>query len=256
MTEPNSAHHHVVERLHEHVERARKQLTEARNQVAAFAATTSGIAWGADPSSIVRVALNHDGGAVGLEVHPQWKSRLDGRDLGTLVVAASSAATRALAEGRMELPSQAESHPDSPPRPRSMPVNGTPEDVRSWLRDLLNEAESSMAVLRDRVERAAAEETTGRSASGRVTATARGGALVRVECSLTWLRDATREQLQSDLLQALRAALPGESHRVNGVVRGTGRLGELFDLVSDPIQLMAALGAASPAPSAVRHGTA
>jgi hypothetical protein len=99
-----------------------------------------------------------------------------------------------------------------------------------------------MAELRRRVRQAAVEEVIGRNASGTVTATARGGALARVECSQGWLRDATREQVQANVLEALTAALPGQSHRLTTAMRGTGRVGELLDLATDPIQLMAALG--------------
>ncbi len=246
MTEPVSSHFAV--------ERPRKHVQEAKTHVAAVAGTTFGIAWGVDPESVVRAAVNHDGGVVAVQIHPRWKSRLDGKDIGPAIVAAASAAAQALAEGRTEPAPPAQSDP--PPRSRSMPPAGVPETVRWWLRDLLNDAESSVALLRDRVEQVAAEEVTGRSASGRVSATARGGALVRVDCSPHWLRDVTREQLQTDVLEALAAALPGQSHRVDAAMRGVGRLGELLDLAADPIQLMAALGAVAPPQSSVRHATA
>jgi hypothetical protein len=259
----------MVEPTHSHdvIEHLRADLDKAREGMASLKAMSSGVAWGADPHGIVRAACSHDGRVVVVRLHPRWRSILDGMDLGEQVVVAVSEAARAFADGRAEPAPPATEWPDSPSSPRSqdgraprrqhyVPPDASPEQAQRRLRDLLNDVDSSMAALRRRVKQAAVEEVTGRNASGTVTATARGGALARVECSRTWVREATREQVQADLLEALTVALPGQSHRVSAAMRGTGRVDELLDLATDPIQLMAALGPDASSRAAWRDAAA
>jgi len=237
-------------------DRLRALADEARQQAATLPAPNAGVAWGEDPGGVIRAAMNQDGGVVAVQINLRWRSRLDGRDFGTAVVEAVAAAGQALVEGRIVPAPRATPEADQPSPEPPMVLDGSPEASMRRLWELLNDVEASMDQVRDVAAQAASGEATGRSATGTVAAMARGGALVRVECDRIWLRDATREQVQADLQQALAAALPGQLLRVRAAVRNAGRMGELFDLAADPMRLMAALGVVAPTRSGASHAAA
>jgi DNA-binding protein YbaB len=218
---------------------------QAQEHATSLASALSGVAWGEDDAGAIRTALNHEGRVVSVMLSIRWRSRVDSLALGSAVVQAVSAAGQAMAEGRTVPARSGSDHAAPPPEPATtMPRNmpASPELATTWLASLLQEVESSMDELQATATRAAEREIEGRSGTGMVTAASRAGALVRVEVTQRWLQDATREQIQEELQQALAAALPGQVRQIKEALRGTGRVGELLHLAADPVALMRSLG--------------
>jgi hypothetical protein len=218
-------------------------LEEGRLHQATAESTLASVAWGEDPAGAVRVGVNAQGGFVTATLAPAWRSMVDGEELGSAVTAAAGAAEAARAAGQLQaLPRELAPPSSATPPATPAAMARAPEEAMHWLSDLLREVESSLADIQEVATKAASGEVVGRSACGRVIATSRAGALASVDADLSWLRQATRDEVQVALAQALAEALPGAVTRVTAALRGTGRVGELLDIAADPVALLASLG--------------
>jgi hypothetical protein len=240
-------------------------MEEGTRSATAIASTLTMVAWGEDEHGVIRTAVDGAGRVVTASLDSHWRSALRDRDLGEAVREAVHRADEARAIGRltpapsdfaasMSIRSMSdESAPSESPEPGGpLPATAprSPQDALRWLGDLIGDVVASLGQVRHAAEHAAAAEIEGRSSCGRVVARSRAGSLVSVQCSLQLQREGTREQVQRALVEALDEALPGPLRHIRAAVRGTGRVNELLAVTSDPVRLLAFLGAPSSAVTA------
>jgi len=215
----------------------RDQYAQAEQESAQFrpvGAVSAGI------DGPVAIIMNFDGAVIRCRVHPHWRRRLTGGDLGAAVVNTVQEAHMLVLEqqaaGGEQPPGPARSTPNSP----SDPVD--PVEFTSYLRSLLVDVQNSLPEVAARVQRAACEVSTVEGAGGAVTATIRSGALVRLVIAPTWLRRAGHAEIGRVLTEVLTRALPGSVKRMLTEVNGVGRVAEFRALMADPQRMLANLG--------------
>jgi hypothetical protein len=157
----------------------------------------------------VTITMNFDGAVTRCQVHPHWRRRLGGGELGTAVVDTVHEAHLLMLEQRATRGS------NGPARPKPKPPEPVdPVELTSYLM------------------RAAHELSTVEGAGGAVVATVRAGRLIRLDLRPAWLRWTGHAEIGRVLTEVLARALPGSTKRMSGP----------REPLDDPAQLLADLG--------------
>ena len=188
----------------------------------------------------VAIVMNFDGAVIWCRVHPQWRQRLTGGDLGTAVVGTIQQGHRMILEKMETGTTTADSGGRPPARPAPDPVD--PAEFTSYLRNLLVDVQNSLPEVTAKTLNAAGEVSTVEGAGGAVIATTRAGALVRLDIKPTWLRRTSHSEIGRVLTEVLARALPGSMKRMLAELDSVGRVAEFRALMADPGRLLANLG--------------
>jgi hypothetical protein len=234
-------------------------LDDARSTAARL--RVDGPVSGSDAAGVVTVEVSPRGAVLGVRLDERWRARLADGDLGKAVVEALGSTQQAAATAWANGSRPAAAADSSAPPPADVPgraLRSRPEGA-GFARELLSllmQVETTLSSLPELAAEAATREVLVRGDSMAVTAVARQGVLVRVECDQHWLDAARTGQVERELTSVLTRALPGIGDQVIAELRGTGRIGELLDLAADPVALMGRLGVVVANPTARAEGAA
>jgi hypothetical protein len=220
----------------------REATAHARREAARLGHVTRTEVAAADPTGAVSVTVRADGAVVAVALHDQWRTRSAG-DLSAAVVAALGAAQQAAAEAWSQALATNESDVDvDEPVTEGQPERpGDPAEFARELNGLLMLVEEQLGDL-PRLAAEAAERTVEVAGpAGGITAVARQGTLIRLDCDDRWLSEAPRSRVGAELSAALTKALPGLRRQVDDAIQ-VGPVGELMDLAADPAVLFRRLG--------------
>ncbi|NUR47274.1 MAG: hypothetical protein HOV71_03980 [Hamadaea sp.] len=223
----------------------REATAEAQQHAARLRDLTSAEVSGADPAGAVTVTVRSDGAFVDARLHEDWRKRSVG-DLSAVVAAALGVAQQSAADAWS---AAVAADTPAPPDVREDPAPSTAERAdpavfAQSLNSLLQQVEDRLAELPEIAAQAATRVVEATGPSGGITAVAREGTLIRLDCDDRWLADAPRSRIEAELCAALGKALPGLRDQVDGAIR-VGPVGELLDLAADPAALFRKLGLTS-----------
>ena len=221
----------------------RDATAQAQRQAARLDIGATAPASGSDPGGAVTVTVRADGAVVGARLHDSWRQRIAGNLTGA-VTQAITAAQKDATQSWLDTVGEDVDPAPAPPARREVPARfdgADPAAFAGHLHGLLQEVEAKLAGLPRLASEAAQRTVEVRGPAGGITATAREGTLVSLECDERWLADAPRSRVEAELADVLARALPGVQQQVTGAIR-VGPVGELLDLADDPATLFARLG--------------
>jgi len=230
-------------RLFDIDEGLRDVTAQAQRQAARLDLRTTTPVSGSDPAAAVTITVRADGAVIGARLHDNWRQRIAG-DLTSAVVQAIAAAQQDVTQSWLDTVHEEAELAPPPIVRRDVPARFDGADPAAFARHLhglLQEVEAKLADLPRLASEAAQQTVEVRGPAGGITATAREGTLVSLECDERWLADAPRSRVEAELADVLARALPGVQQQVTGAIR-VGPVGELLDLADDPATLFARLG--------------
>jgi DNA-binding protein YbaB len=205
---------------------------------------------GHDPTKTVHIVLNGAGVVTDVRIARSWRTTVDYRKFGTVVLEALAAADRAQSAAFQDYfaeneRAQAAAPIEEEPPPRRTRRHPEPEPARPadsrppqvFLKNLVTLLGQAEVELRNNGAPAPAA-TTGQSPGGHVTVALNGNRVTGVELDRRWLNVASNMEIAGELRGAFTAAYAAAKAARPAV---GGRLTELNALLAKPDELIADL---------------